>query len=68
MDNGIKIKLTKETRIAPNGETLYRIQAIEDIPSKYIKKGDKGGWIASLEVDGVARVSGNAWVSDNACV
>ena len=72
--NNIKIKLTSETVTSATGEILYRIEAIEDIPAAGIKKGDKGGFIASLEVKGNARISGNAWVygdaqvSDNARV
>ena len=66
--SAIKIKLTRETVTSPTGEILYRIKAIEDIPARGVKKGDKGGFIASLEVKGNARVSGNAWVSGNAQV
>ena len=66
--SAIKIKLTRETVTSPTGEILYRIKAIEDIPARGVKKGDKGGFIASLEVKGNARVSGNAWVSGNALV
>lgn len=65
----LKIKLTNETTIAPNGETLYRIKAIEDIPIHNIKKGDKGGFVSSLKLsNGVLRISDNAWVSGNASV
>ena len=66
--NNIKIKLTSETVTSATGEILYRIEAIEDIPAAGIKKGDKGGFIASLEVKGNARISGNARVSGDAQV
>ena len=66
--NNIKIKLTSETVTSATGEILYRIEAIEDIPAAGIKKGDKGGFIASLEVKGNARISGNAWVFGDALV
>ena len=61
-------KLTKETRIAWNGETLYRIEAVRDIPARGVKRGDKGGFISTMEVNGNARVSGDAWVYGNAQV
>lgn len=74
-------ELTSETKLAPNGETLYRIQAINDIPIQNIKKGDLGGWIGknaklldnawiiiNAQVYGDAQVFGNAWVSGDAQV
>ena len=64
-----KYRLTDET-ITVFGRTLYRIQATENIPSRYVDKGDLGGFIekeANLSGDawvyGDARVSGNARVS-----
>ncbi len=64
----ISFKLTSETVVNMYGETLYRIEAIRDIPSRYVKKGDKGGFISTIEVSGNAQVSGNAWVSGDARV
>ena len=57
-----KYKLTDET-INLNGVTLYRIEALKDFGE--IKKGDKGGFIAS---ENNLAHKGDAWVSDNACV
>ena len=57
-----KYKLTDET-INLNGATLYRIEALKDFGE--IKKGDKGGFIAS---ENNLAHEGNAWVSDDACV
>ena len=70
-----KYRLTDET-ITVFGRTLYRIQATESIPSRYVDKGDLGGFIekelnlsgnawvsGDAEVSGDARVSGNAEVS-----
>lgn len=57
-----KYKLTDET-INLNGATLYRIEALKDFGE--IKKGDKGGFIAS---ENNLSHEGNAWVSDDACV
>lgn len=56
-------ELTNETKLAPNGEVLYRIKAINDIPSKRIKKGNLGGWIGRE-----AKLEDNAWISDEASV
>lgn len=64
----LTFKLTSETKISGTGETLYRIEAIQDIPAIGVKKGDKGGFVSSETVDGYARVSGNAQVSGNARV
>ena len=57
-----KYKLTDET-INLNGVTLYRIEALKDFGE--IKKGDKGGFIAS---ESNLAHEGDAWVSDNARV
>ena len=69
-----KYRLTDET-ITVFGRTLYRIQATENIPSRYVDEGELGGFIekeANLFGDawvfGDAEVSGNAWVSGNARV
>ena len=55
-----KYRLTEET-ITVFGRTLYRIQATENIPSRYVDKGDLGGFIEKE-----ANLSGNAWVFGNA--
>ena len=57
-----KYKLTDET-IGFEGKTLYRIEALKDFGE--IKKGDKGGFIAS---ENNLAHEGDAWVSDNARV
>ena len=59
---GKKYKLTDET-INLNGVTLYRIEALKYFGE--IKKGDKGGFIAS---ENNLAHKGDAWVSDNAHV
>ena len=77
----MKITLTDEYLITPTGEKVYRIKAIQDIPSKGIRVGDLGGYISSLyledgrpRISDNARVFGDAWVfgnarvSGNACV
>lgn len=72
--NKNKYILTKE-KIIEDGHKLYRIQALKDIPSLDIYKGDLGGWIESYDnldqkgdcwVEGEAKVFGNAKVYDNA--
>ena len=55
-----KYRLTDET-ITVFGRTLYRIQATESIPSRYVDEGEFGGFIEKE-----ANLSGNAWVSGNA--
>ena len=69
-----KYRLTDET-ITVFGRTLHRIQATENIPSRYVDEGDLGGFIekeANLFGDawvfGDARVFGNAEVFGNARV
>ena len=69
-----KYRLTDET-ITVFGRTLYRIQATENIPSRYVDKGELGGFIekesnlsGNAWVSGDARVFGDAWVSGNAWV
>lgn len=65
-----KYKLTEETK-QHEGITLYRIQALVDIPSIGVKAGDLGGWIESesnLSQEGDAWVFGNAKAYGNARV
>ena len=57
-----KYKLTDET-IEVEGKALYRIEALKDFCE--IKKGDKGGFIAS---ENNLAHEGNAWVYDDAFV
>ena len=58
-----KYRLTDET-ITAFGRTLYRIQATENIPSRYVDEGEFGGFIEKeSNLFGDARVSGNAEVS-----
>ena len=57
-----KYRLTDET-ITVFGRTLYRIQATESIPSRYVDEGEFGGFIEKE-----ANLSGDAWVSGNARV
>lgn len=45
------------------GHTLYRIEALKDLPQHNVKVGDLGGWIESEK-----NLSGNAWVGCNAKV
>lgn len=53
-------KLTDET-IIHDGITLYRIEATID--SRHAKKGDKGGFVETID-----NLSDEAWVGDNARV
>ena len=60
----MKYKLTEET-LQHEGVTLYRIQALVDIPSTPVKAGDLGGWVAG---EHNLSQEGNAWVYGNALV
>lgn len=55
-------KLTNDS-IQHNGKTLYRIQALLDLPELVVEFGDLGGYVESYE-----NLSENAWVYDDACV
>ena len=77
-----KYQLLENDTIQINGQILYRIQALQDIPG-VVKKGEFGGYIASEEnlshegecwvgnealVFGDAQVYGNAQIRDNAWI
>lgn len=62
-------KLDKKDKISINGTTLYRLIVKKNMPDYHLKKGDKGGYVGSLEnVSGNARVYGDARVYGNARV
>ena len=69
-----KYELTDEP-VKIGGKILYHIKALNDIPSKGVKKGDLGGWVESYDnldqtgncwVGGAAIVFGNAKVCGDA--
>lgn len=65
-----KYRLTENTKII-NEKTLYQIQALVDIPSQGVKKGELGGFVESeenLSQDGNAWIRPSAAVMDNAKV
>ena len=59
-----KYQLLVSDTIRVNDQTLYRIQALRDIPG-VVKKGDLGGYIAS---ESNLSHNGKCWVWDNAKV
>ncbi|WP_278996377.1 hypothetical protein [Prevotella disiens] len=79
---GKKYRLLENDTITVNGRTLYRIEALRDF-TEDVKKGDKGGYVEKEEnlshegecwvygnacVYDDAKVSGDAWTTDNAQV
>jgi carbonic anhydrase/acetyltransferase-like protein (isoleucine patch superfamily) len=56
-------KLRDDLKITFNEVTLYRIEALRDIPTHDIKTGDIGGYVEKEE-----NLSDNAWVFDDAKV
>lgn len=56
-------RTTTEEMTAPNGETLCRIEATQDIPSQNVKAGDLGGWLGKE-----AELRDEAWIADEAMV
>lgn len=65
-----KFRLTTDTTTY-EGQTLFRIQALRDIPRYAVKKGDMGGWVNSekrLSQKGDAWIGGNAMVYNGAFV
>ena len=76
-----KFKLRKDVSKTWNGMTLYRVEALVDIPWHDVKAGDLGGWVENENnladdawvfgeaiVCGKARVSGEAVVCEKARV
>ena len=60
----MKYNLTTNTKVV-NYITLYQIEALIDIPSIGVNKGDLGGWI---EKESNLSQEGNSWVCENAVV
>lgn len=56
-------KIRKDLSMEYYERTLYRIEAIKDLPEHNVDKGDIGGWIEKEE-----NLQGNAWVADEAKV
>lgn len=74
-------KIRKDLSIEFEDRTLYRIEALKDLPKHNVKKGDIGGFVESYDnladaawvggdakVYDNAKVTGDAWVYDNARV
>lgn len=65
----IHFELTQETKIASSGEVLYRIRAVRDIPARFVRHGELGGWVSSTHTpSGEPRIDKNAWVEGEAQV
>lgn len=74
---GKKFALTSEFRVVTEIDTqdpyeflkepvrVYRIQALKDVPTRGIRKGDKGGFVESSSN---LSQSGQSWVAGNAVV
>ncbi len=60
-----KYKLLTDDKIEVDGHTLYRIEALVDIKSKDVMKGDKGGYI---EKESNLSHYDNAWIYSDAKV
>ena len=60
-----KYELLLDKSIEFMGRKLFRIKALVDIESKFVKVGDEGGYI---EAEKNLDQSGDAWVSGNARV
>lgn len=62
-----KYKILPENKILSDGTTVFRIEALKDFKNKQrlIKRGDKGGWIASE--DNLSQ-NGSCWIFDDAIV
>lgn len=56
-----RIKLAREYKTGPNGELLFRVQAIIGFPEHGVSPGDRGGWVESVD-----QVRGRAWVGEEA--
>ncbi|MDO5099273.1 MAG: hypothetical protein Q4D85_11060 [Corynebacterium sp.] len=62
-------ELTHESRLAPTGEPVFRIRAIRDIPERFVKAGDLGGWVSSVYTStSKLRIGPHAWVAGDAVV
>ncbi|UFS59771.1 LbetaH domain-containing protein [Subtercola endophyticus] len=59
-------ELSEYSRRAANGVLLHRVRALTSIRSS-VRAGDLGGWLEGATTpDGRPRLSGEAWVADNA--
>ncbi|AKK05776.1 hypothetical protein CMUST_07230 [Corynebacterium mustelae] len=62
-------ELTEESQRACTGEKVFRIRAIRDIPERFVKAGDLGGWVSSVYTStSELRIGPRAWVADDAVV
>ncbi|AKK05775.1 hypothetical protein CMUST_07225 [Corynebacterium mustelae] len=62
-------ELTEESKLAFTGEKVFRIRAIRDIPERFVKAGDLGGWVSSVYTStSELRIGPHAWVADDAII
>ena len=59
-----KFKLLPKTEKIIDGKSVYRIQALEDIPKYKVSRGDVGGFV---ETEFNLGIIGNCWIAENAC-
>lgn len=55
-------EFTEEARIV-QGVKTYRIRAVRDIPSQFVKEGDLGGFLQQT-----SKLNNDAWIADDAVV
>ncbi|MDO5099271.1 MAG: hypothetical protein Q4D85_11050 [Corynebacterium sp.] len=62
-------ELTDECKVLATGERVFRIRAVRDIPERFVKAGELGGFVSSTHTaDGKLRIGPSAWVAGDAIV
>lgn len=65
----VHFELTDESMLSFTGERVFRIRAIRDIPERFVKAGDLGGWVSSEYTStSELRIGPKAWVAGDAVV
>ena len=63
----VSFQLTGESQLTVDGVRVYRIRALRNIPHHGVRKGDRGGWVASERTaKGKPRLGKHAWLSGEA--
>src|SRR6218665_2062300 len=67
MSRELSYELSDQSKVNENGETLYRIRAVQNVSSEDHGSAFLGGWVSSARISsGAESIADDAWAHGNA--